>query len=114
MAEAFFNHMAEGKARALSAGSQPADKVNPAAAEAMNDVGLDISRNKPKKLTLEIMEGADLAVTMGCADTCPVTTVETVDWEVGDPKDKPVEMVREIRDDIKTRVDDLIKEITEA
>ena len=113
MAEAFFNHMAEGKARALSAGSQPADKVNPAAAQAMDEVGLDISQKKPKKLTPGMMEGVDKAIAMGCEDVCPVTTVETDDWEVGDPKGVPIESVRKIRDDIKARVADLIKEIVE-
>lgn len=113
MAEAFFNHMARSKARALSAGSQPADKVNPAAAQAMNEVGLDISHSKPKLLTLEMMDGVDKAITMGCADTCPVTTVETDNWEVGDPKGVPIDRVREIRDDIKARVAGLIKEIIE-
>jgi len=113
MAEAFFNHMAQGKARALSAGSQPADKVNPAAAQAMNEVGLDISQNKPKLLTLEMMDGVDKAITMGCEDACPVTTVETENWEVGDPKGVPIERVREIRDDIKTKVAKLLKEIAE-
>ena len=113
MAEAFFNHMAQGKARALSAGLQPADKINPVAAQAMNEVGLDISRNKPKLLTPEMMEGVGKAITMGCEDVCPVTTVETENWEVGDPKNKPIESVRKIRDDIKTRVADLIKEIIE-
>ena len=113
MAEAFFNHLAGGKARAVSAGSEPADKVNPAAAQAMNEVGLDISRNEPKKLTPEMMEGVDLAVTMGCGDVCPVTTVRTVDWKLEDPKDKPIEIVRKIRDDIKARVAGLLKEIVE-
>lgn len=110
MAEAFFNRMAGGKARAISAGSQPADGVNPLAAQAMNEVGLDISRNKPKLLTPEMMDGVDRAVTMGCGDVCPVTTVPTDDWELEDPKDKNIERVRIIRDEIKARVSDLIKE----
>lgn len=79
MAEGYFNKMAEGKAKAISAGSQPADKVNPVAVAVMREVGIDISRNKPKLLTLEMMEGIDKAITMGCENSCPLTTVETDD-----------------------------------
>jgi arsenate reductase len=112
MAEAFFNKMAEGKAKAISAGSHPADKVNPVVVRAMQEVGIDISRKKPKLLTLGMMKGIDKAVTMGCENACPLTTVETVDWALEDPKDKPIERVRTIRDDIKNRVGSLIKEMT--
>jgi arsenate reductase len=112
MAEAFFNQMAEGKAKAISAGSHPTDEVNPVVVKAMGEVGIDISRNKPKLLTLQMMEGIDKAVTMGCENACPLTTVETVDWGLEDPKDKPLERVRTIRDDIKNRVGNLIKEMT--
>jgi arsenate reductase (thioredoxin) len=111
MAEAFFNQMAQGKAKAISAGSQPANKVNPTVVEAMREVGIDISRNQPKLLTLEMMKGITLAITMGCENACPYTTAETRDWALEDPKDKPVEEVRRIRDEIKTRVSDLIKEL---
>jgi arsenate reductase len=111
MAEAFFNRMAEGKARAISAGSQPADYVNPVVVEAMREVGIDISRNKPKLLTLEMMEGIDKAITMGCENACPLTTVPTEDWGLEDPGHKPIERVRKIRDDIKIRVGHLIKEM---
>jgi arsenate reductase len=111
MAEAFFNQIAKGKARAISAGSQPADRVNPVVVEAMREIGIDISRNKPKLLTLELMEGIEKAITMGCENACPVTTVETEDWDLPDPKDKPIEQVRKIRDDIKDRVNSLAKEI---
>jgi arsenate reductase len=113
MAEAFFNQMAKGKARAISAGSQPDDKVNPAVVKAMREVGIDISRNKPKLLTLEMMEGVDIAVTMGCENSCPLTTVETDDWALEDPKDKPIDQVRKIRDEIKVRVVSFIKAIIE-
>ena len=111
MAEAFFNQMAGGKAGAISAGSQPADQVNPLAAQAMQEVGLDISHNKPKLLPLEMLQGIDLAITMGCADACPVTTVETRDWGLEDPQGKSIEQVRQIRDKIKTRVIQLVKEL---
>ena len=112
MAEAFFNQMAGGKAKAISAGSQPGDKVNPTVAEAMLEAGIDISRNKPKLLTPEMMEGIERAVTMGCENACPYTTAPTEDWGLEDPKDKPIEQVRKIRDEIKTRVANLITEIT--
>jgi arsenate reductase (thioredoxin) len=111
MAEAFFNQMAQGKAKAISAGSQPADKVNPTVVKVMQEVGIDISHNKPKLLTLEMMEGITLAITMGCENACPYTTAETRDWALEDPKDKPIEEVRKIRDEIKDRVKSLIQEI---
>jgi arsenate reductase len=79
----------------------------------MREVGLDISRNKPKLLTPEMTEGIDLAVTMGCEDACPYTTAEMRDWGLEDPKDKPLEQVRIIRDEIKNRVNDLLKELLE-
>ena len=110
MAEAFFNQMAKGRAKGISAGFQPADKVNPTAVEAMREAGIDISRNRPKLLTMEMMEGVDKAITMGCENSCPLTTVETDDWELEDPKDKPIEQVRKIRDEIKDRVMRLIED----
>jgi arsenate reductase (thioredoxin) len=113
MAEVFFNQMAKGRAKAISAGSQPADRVNPTVVEVMREIGIDISHNKPKLLTLEMMEGITLAITMGCENACPYTTAETRDWALEDPKDKPVEEVRKIRDEIKIRVGDLIKELIE-
>jgi protein-tyrosine-phosphatase len=111
MAAAFFNQMAKGRARAISAGSQPADDVNPVVVEAMREVGIDISKNKPKLLTFEMMEGIEKAITMGCEETCPVTTVETEDWGLEDPKDRSIEEVRIIRDVIKRRVENLLKEM---
>ena len=111
MAEAFFNQMAKGKAQAISAGSQPGDAVNPVVVKAMQEVGIDISQNKPKLLTLEMMEGIEKAITMGCEETCPMTTVPTEDWGLDDPKDKPIEQVRKIRDEIRKRVEILVKEM---
>ena len=114
-AEAFFNQMAEGKAIALSAGTQPGDKVHPEVIAAMREVGIDISGNKPKILTMEMIEKADKMITMGCgADAgglCPASFIETEDWALEDPKDKPLEQVRALREDIKKRVMDLIREI---
>lgn len=111
MAEAFFNQMARGRAKAISAGSKPDDKVNPMAVEVMREEGIDISGNKPKKLTLKMMRGIDRAFTMGCEDACPFTTVPVEDWALEDPKGKTLEQVRKIRDEIKERVSKLVKEI---
>jgi arsenate reductase len=116
MAEAFFNQMAAGRARAISAGSKPADKVNPVALEAMREVGLDISLKKPRLLTPELLDGVDMAVTMGCGEdaACPAAWVKTQDWALEDPSGKPLETVRKIRDEIKARVEKLISELLEG
>ena len=111
MAEAFFNQMAQGMVKAISAGSQPADSVSPTVIKAMREIGIDISKNIPKLLTLEMMEGVDKAITMGCENSCPVTTVETEDWGLEEPQNKPIEQVRKIRDEIKDRVTNLINEM---
>ena len=113
MAEAFFNHLAQGKARATSSGTNPASAVSPTVIQAMNEVGIDISSNRPKKLTVEILDKADKVITMGCGaeNVCPATFVETEDWELEDPKGQSIEKIREIRDQIKTRVEKLIKEM---
>ena len=111
----FFYKLAEGKAKALSAGTQPADVVNPVVVEVMKEVGIDISGNKPKLLTLDMVEKADRVITMGCGAeaeaVCPATFVETEDWALEDPKGKSVGQVRKIRDKIKERVSKLVKEI---
>jgi len=116
MAEAFFNKLAKGKARALSAGTQPGDKVNPVVVEAMKEVGVDISGNKPRALAVDMVEKANRMITMGCgADAqavCPANFIETEDWALEDPHDKPIEEVRKIRDEVKERVTTLIQEIT--
>ena len=115
MAEAFFNSLAKGKANAISAGTQPADKVNPIVVEAMREVGLEISGNKPKMLNLDMATSAMRMITMGCgADAgavCPASLVETEDWELDDPSGKPIEEVRKIRDEVKRRVEKLIEEL---
>jgi len=106
MAEAFFNHYAQGKAKALSAGTDPAPSVSRTVISVMKEVGIDISDKKPKPLTPEMIDQANLVITMGCGAeaACPASWVETRDWELEDPKDKPIEKVREIRDEIKARV----------
>ncbi len=113
MAEAFFNQLAKGKAYALSAGTKPAKTVNPVVVTSMKEVGIDISQNKPKALTFEMMEKADRVVTMGCSteDVCPATFAETEDWKLEDPEGKTLEQVRQIRNEIKKRVMRLLKEL---
>jgi len=110
MAEAFFNHMAGGKARAISAGTKPASAVDPRTIEVMREVGIDISGAKPKALTMEMLDRADRVVTMGCGaeGVCPASFVETEDWQLEDPKGKSLEEVRRIRDEIRTRVTRLL------
>ena len=115
MAEAFFNKLAGGKAQALSAGTQPADEVNPVVVEAMREAGINISGNKPKVLTMDMVKKADRMITMGCGAeaeaVCPASFIETEDWALEDPKGKSLEQVRKIRDEIKERVIKLLNEI---
>jgi protein-tyrosine-phosphatase len=104
IAEAFANHYGKGKVIASSAGVVLADKVNPVVVEAMKEKGIDISMNRPKLLTTKMAEEADLIITMGCSaeKICPAPLLKNViDWELEDPKDKPIEEVRQIRDEIK-------------
>ena len=113
MAEAFANHYGKGRLIVSSAGNKPADKVNPVVVEAMKEKGIDISTKKPQLLTFQMAQDADLVVTMGCNDQgiCPGPFFKpTVDWKLEDPKGKPIEKVREIRDDIEQRVRNLITE----
>ena len=112
MAEAFFNQLAKGKAKGLSAGTQPAEEVNPIVTDVMREVGIDISNNKPKALTIDLVEKADKMITMGCGAeaeaVCPASFIETEDWKLDDPKGKSVEEVRRIRDEVKERVTILV------
>ncbi len=116
MAEAFFNHLANGRAQASSAGTQPADNVNPVVVEAMKEVGIDISANKPKLLTFDMVDGADRMITMGCGAEagamCPASFIPTEDWALEDPHGKPIETVRKIRDEVKSRVTRLLEDMT--
>ena len=114
MAEAFANRYGEGKLVASSAGVMLADRVNPLVVEAMREKGIDISTNKPKLLTTAMAEGADKIITMGCSveKICPAPLLKNViDWNLEDPKGKPIEKVREIRDEIENRVLRLIAEL---
>ncbi len=113
MAEAFFNQMMKGRAKGISAGTQPSEKVNPVVVEAMREVGIDIRRKKPKTLTLEMTGGVDRVITMGCSSegACPASFIPTEDWHLDDPEGKSTEKVRQIRDEVKSRVEKLIKEL---
>ncbi len=112
MAAGWMRHLAGDRVRVLSAGSEPADQVNPAAVEAMREVGIDITSHRPQRWTDETLGAADVVVTMGCGDTCPyVPGTRYVDWELQDPAGQPVEQVRPVRDDIADRVRALIAEL---
>ena len=110
MAAAWFNHLADpDKARALSAGTQPGTKVHPEVLVAMNEVGIDLSQAKPQFLSDELARKAEMLITMGCGEACPhVPGLRRDDWPLEDPKGKSVERVREIRDDVKARVERLL------
>jgi len=115
MAEAFANYYGKGKLMVSSAGNKPADRVNPVVVEVMKEKCIDISANKPKLLTFQMAQDADLIVTMGCNDQgiCPGPFFKpAVDWKLEDPKGMPIEKVREIRDDIERRVQSLVAEQT--
>jgi arsenate reductase (thioredoxin) len=109
MAAALLDHHAEGRVHVRSAGSTPADEVNPSVVAAMKEIGLDLSKEFPKPLTTEVVEAADVVVTMGCGDACPVFPGKRyLDWDLPDPSGKPVQEVRAIRDEIDGRVKDLL------
>lgn len=112
MALGFFNHLAGDQAEAWSGGSEPADQINPAAVQAMAEVGIDITREFPKPWSDEIVQAAEVVVKMGCGDTCPLFPGKRYEnWELDDPAGQGVEAVRPIRDDIETRVRRLLSEL---
>ena len=110
MAAALFNQLADpARVHALSAGTQPAERVHPIVVEAMQEIGLDLSKNQPQKLTDELARGASLLVTMGCGDDCPfVPGLARDDWPLDDPKERSIAEVRLIRADIRDRVLSLV------
>jgi arsenate reductase (thioredoxin) len=114
MAAALLHHYAAGRVDVRSAGSAPADTINPAVREAMAEVGIDISAEHPKLLTTDAVEASDVVITMGCGDACPIFPGKRyLDWELPDPAGKGVDAVRPIRDDIDARVRDLLAELTD-
>ena len=110
MAAAFFNHLADpDAARALSAGTAPGERVHPEVVTVMREEGIELSNSKPQRLTTELAQGAALLVTLGCADECPhVPGLRREDWPLEDPRGQPLARVREIRDDVRGRVRDLL------
>jgi arsenate reductase len=111
MAAAFFNQLVEATlARAVSAGTRPADRVHPEVVQAMRELGIDLSEARPQVFTPELARGAELLITMGCGDECPfVPGLRRDDWPLEDPTGKPIERVREIRDRIREQVRALIE-----
>ena len=112
MAAGWLRHLAGDSVEVRSAGSVPADEVNPAAVEAMAEVGIDISDQHPKVLTTDAVEASDVVITMGCGDACPIFPGKRyLDWALADPAGKGVKAVRRIRDDIESRSRSLISEL---
>ncbi|HET9648565.1 MAG TPA: arsenate reductase ArsC [Microlunatus sp.] len=115
MAAAFLTHLSNGAVEVRSAGSAPADRVNPAAVQALAEVGIDISAEQPKILTDQAVRESDVVITMGCGDTCPFYPGKRYeDWVLDDPAGKGIEAVRPIRDEIRRRVEHLLDELVPA
>jgi arsenate reductase (thioredoxin) len=115
MAAGLVKLRSEGRVHVRSAGSTPADEINPAVVEAMSEIGVDMSEEFPKPLTDEVVRAADVVITMGCGDACPIYPGKRYeDWELDDPAGQNVETVRRIRDEIDARVQQLAAELTEA
>ena len=113
MAAGFIRHMAGDRVEVLSAGSEPADAINPVAVRAMAEVGIDVSKEKPKLLQDTAVEQADVVITMGCGDACPIFPGKRYeDWDLEDPAGKSIEQVRPIRDEIGRRVERLAAQLT--
>jgi len=113
MAKSFFNLLAEGKGISDSAGTKPSTEVNPTVIKVMQEIAFDLSLEKPKLLTIELLDKFDRVITMGCVveESCPASYLPTEDWNLDDPADKPIELVRLIRDEIKERIENLISEL---
>ncbi|GAB1640568.1 arsenate reductase ArsC [Krasilnikovia sp. MM14-A1259] len=112
MAAGWLRHLAGDTVEVRSAGSAPAETINPVAVQAMREVGIDITNQQPKLLDSDSVEASDVVVTMGCGDACPYfpgTRYE--DWQLTDPAGQPIEVVRAVRDDIRTRIEKLITEL---
>ena len=115
MAAGYLQHLAGGRIEVLSAGSQPADQVNPVAVEVMREEGIDLTTAQPKVLTDTAVREADVVVTMGCGDVCPIYPGKRYeDWQLDDPAGQGSDAVRPIRDEIRRRVETLVQELTAA
>ncbi len=114
ISKALFDRAAHGRHDSESAGTEPGERIHPEVAAVMNEIGVDLSGRTPQKLTTELAEWADVVVTMGCGDACPyIPGKRYLDWDLPDPKGRPVEDVRALRDDIERRVTDLVRELDE-
>jgi protein-tyrosine-phosphatase len=112
MSQALFERAAAGRHTALSAGTTPGDRVHPAVVEVMRELGIDLSDRTPQLLTRELAEQADIVITMGCGDQCPLIPGRRyLEWELPDPKDRPLDEVRATRNEIATRVQALVTEL---
>ncbi|AQZ63176.1 heat-shock protein HtpX [[Actinomadura] parvosata subsp. kistnae] len=112
MAAGWLTHLAAGRIEVRSAGSAPADQVNPVAVEAMREVGIDITAEQPKILTSDAVQASDVVITMGCGDACPIFPGKRYeDWKLDDPAGQDIEAVRPIRDDIRRRIEKLLAEL---
>ncbi|MBB5085287.1 arsenate reductase ArsC [Nonomuraea endophytica] len=112
MAAGWLRELAGDRVEVRSAGSAPADQINPVAVEAMREVGIDITNVQPKILTTDAVEASDVVITMGCGDACPIFPGKRYeDWQLDDPAGQGIEAVREIRDEIRARVEKLIHEL---
>ena len=112
MAAGYMRHLSEGRVEVLSAGSAPKDSINPQAIEVMSEEGIDIASEQPKILTTDAVVASDVVITMGCGDTCPFHPGKRYeDWVLDDPAGQSIDVVRRIRDEIKGRVESLLKEI---
>ncbi len=115
MAGGYLTALAGDRVQVLSAGSEPAEKINPTAVQAMAEDGIDITGATPKILTTDAVKGSDVVITMGCGDTCPIFPGKRYeDWELDDPAGKGIDAVRPIRDDIKNRIQKLLDELLPA
>ena len=112
MAAGFARELSNGGVTILSGGSEPAESVNPVAVDVMNEIGIDISKFVPQKYNDDLLNAVDVVITMGCGDTCPyIPGKRYIDWPLDDPKGKPIEDVRCIRDEIKSHVTDLLAQL---
>lgn len=115
MSQALFERAAGAQHEARSAGTEPASRVHPGVVAAMREVGIDLEGRAPQLLTNQLAQWADVVITMGCGDACPVIPGKRyIDWELRDPKDLPLDDVRVIRDDIEARVNALVKDLDRA
>jgi arsenate reductase (thioredoxin) len=112
MSQALFQRVADGRHQARSAGTRPAEHVHPVVSDAMREIGIDVSMNRPQGLSDDLAQWADVVVTMGCGDECPyIPGKKYIDWDLTDPAGRSLDEVRAIRDDINRRVGDLAREL---